>query len=145
VHFAFWREVNSNFLNACVLEWCKLFADEKGKFYWKKIATNPQDFESSLFLELGISSGEFQENITKMLDLRDKHIAHSDLVRGGFVPQLDFAKRAIWFYYRYVVNREAESRDLAQLPLDIERGYQDCEVEAKAVYDNALLGEENRA
>jgi hypothetical protein len=25
----FWRAVNGNFLDMCVLEWCKLFADKK--------------------------------------------------------------------------------------------------------------------
>jgi hypothetical protein len=29
----FWRVVNGNFFDICVLEWCKLFADEKGKHY----------------------------------------------------------------------------------------------------------------
>jgi hypothetical protein len=125
----------------CVLEWCKLFADKKGRFYWEKIVTSPQDFKAALFLKLGLQEEEFQDYISKMLDLRDKVIAHSDLVRTGYVPQLDIAKEAIWFYHWYFVNREAEREDLSQLPTDIEKGYQECEDEAKAVYYRAQMSD----
>src|SRR5271165_4315169 len=30
----FWVTANGNFLDHCVLEWCKLFGDERGEHYW---------------------------------------------------------------------------------------------------------------
>jgi len=33
----FWRTTDGNFLDMAVLEWCKLFADPRGKHYWKKV------------------------------------------------------------------------------------------------------------
>ncbi len=36
----FWRAANNNFIDMCVLEWCKLFADMQGKHHWSKIVTS---------------------------------------------------------------------------------------------------------
>jgi hypothetical protein len=33
----FWVAVNGNFLDICVLEWCKLFGDKRSKHYWEKL------------------------------------------------------------------------------------------------------------
>jgi hypothetical protein len=37
---SFWRIVNGNFIDACVLEWCKLLGDTKGQHCWDRIS-NP--------------------------------------------------------------------------------------------------------
>jgi hypothetical protein len=37
----FWRVVIGNFIEICVLEWRKLFADPKGKHHWSKIISDP--------------------------------------------------------------------------------------------------------
>jgi hypothetical protein len=34
---SFWRQANGNFLDICVLEWCKLFGDKKGKHHWSRV------------------------------------------------------------------------------------------------------------
>jgi hypothetical protein len=73
-----------------------------------------------------------------MRALRDKHIAHSDDVVDGYVPILDVAKKATWFYHDHVVSREAKPGDLAALPLNLESGYMECETEARAVYRRNL-------
>jgi hypothetical protein len=44
----FWRVVNGNFLDICVLEWCKLFADQRGKHYWGTIVKDPAGFKAGL-------------------------------------------------------------------------------------------------
>ena len=33
----FWVSANGNFADITVLEWCKLFADERGKHHWAKV------------------------------------------------------------------------------------------------------------
>ena len=33
----FWITLNGNFFDTCVLEWCKLFGEQRGKHFWKRI------------------------------------------------------------------------------------------------------------
>ena len=135
----FWRQVNNNFVDMCVLEWCKLFGDQKEKHYWGKIVTNRAAFKAGLLLHLGLDDKAFEGEISDMRKLRDEHIAHLDSDLTGYIPQLDIAKKTVWFYYEHVVNHEAKPGDLLNLPIDIDRGYLACEEEAKAILQmNAL-------
>ncbi|WP_136524546.1 hypothetical protein [Geomonas ferrireducens] len=51
----FGRNVNSNFLDIAVLEWCKLFADTRGKHFWRKAISGDVSFQNSLLAELGLT------------------------------------------------------------------------------------------
>jgi hypothetical protein len=135
----FWRAANNNFLDMCVLEWCKLFADRQGKHHWSKIVTSMSKsvFEESLFRHLGLEADAFKEEIRIMRHLRDKFIAHLDSDYTGTIPWLDVPKKAVWFYHAHIVNHEANPGDLAELPLDIERGYEETEDEARVVYSRS--------
>ncbi|HEY6395117.1 MAG TPA: hypothetical protein VIX12_06830 [Candidatus Binataceae bacterium] len=130
----FWNTVNGNFVYMCVLEWCKLFADKRGKHYWGKIVADPAGFKAGLLRHLGLDEGVFQTEINDMLELRDKHIAHLDSDPTGDIPRLDVPKKAVWFYHDYIANQEAKPSDLAGLPVELDTGYKQCEDEAKAVY-----------
>lgn len=130
----FWKTVNGNFVDACALEWCKLFADRNGKPYWENIVSDPVAFRDELLHSLGLAEEDFRKEMNEMRELRDKHIAHSDWVRMGYVPKLDVAKRAVRFYHQYVAAREAQPGDLAGLPSNIDIGYEECEDEARRVY-----------
>jgi len=130
--FTFWRAVNGNFIDMCVLEWCKLFADKKGKHYWKNIVSNPDEFRAGLLLHIGTKEAGFQKDIDIMLRYRDKFIAHLDSDPIMFIPALDAAKKAVWFYYAHVVDHEGAN--LAGLPPDLEAGYLQTEDEARIVY-----------
>jgi hypothetical protein len=55
----FWRTVSGNFIDTCVLEWCKLFGDPNGEHYWKKIVSDPGNFEKLLLNHLGIDKATF--------------------------------------------------------------------------------------
>jgi hypothetical protein len=44
VHAGFWRQVNGNFLDLCVLEWCKLFGNRKGRHFWRQVVSDPGAF-----------------------------------------------------------------------------------------------------
>ncbi|WP_424318912.1 hypothetical protein [Candidatus Methylomirabilis sp.] len=35
---------NGNFLDICVLEWCKLFGDSRAQHHWKKVTSDPDKF-----------------------------------------------------------------------------------------------------
>jgi len=130
----FWRVVSGNCIDLCVLEWCKLFADPKGEHYWGKIVSNPAQFKKDLLSHLGIDEAAFDTEIEVMRRYRDKFVAHLDSDEVMNIPSLDIAKKAVWFYHRYVVEREALPGDLAGLPVELDTGYAECEAEAEAVY-----------
>jgi len=121
----------------CVLEWCKLFADREGKHYWQNIVANTGDFRKSLLHHLGTDAAGFKDNVDIMLRYRDKFIAHLDSDPIMYVPALDAAKKAVWFYYAYVLEHEASEMSLAGLPLDLDVGYEQTEEEARKVYQRA--------
>jgi len=91
----FWRVVNGNFLDLCVLEWCKLFAEKKGEYYWEKVVTDPTSFKADLLLHVGLAEGAFQKEIKTMREYRDKFVAHLDSDNTGVYPAFDVAKKAV--------------------------------------------------
>lgn len=137
---SFWTVANGNFIDVCVLEWCKLLGDPKGKHNWYNIVSDPNSFQSQLLGHLGITEAEFDEEIEKMRRYRDKFLAHLDSDYVMDIPTLDIAKKSVWFYYAHVVNHEAQPGDLAGLVYDLDTGYAECEAEAAGVYRQALAG-----
>jgi hypothetical protein len=75
--------VNSNFLEMCVLEWRKLFADKKGKHFWGKIVSDAPTFEDRLLRHLELEIDAFEKEIKGMLLYRNKFIAHFGLDPSG--------------------------------------------------------------
>src|SRR5687768_16055834 len=71
-HPIFWRAVNNNFLDMCILDWCKLFAYKRGKHYWGEVVTDPSAFEVALLRHLGLETETFQNEIDNILYYRDK-------------------------------------------------------------------------
>ena len=96
------------------------------------VVTDPDDFRVKLLSYLGIDETGLQGEIDTMLRYRDKFIAHLDSDPIMFIPALDAAKKAVWFYYGYILDHENIS--LAGLPPDLEEGYIQTEDEARKVY-----------
>jgi hypothetical protein len=132
----FWRVVSGNFIDICVLEWCKLFADPKEKHHWSKIVADPDGFRVQLMNHLGIDEAVFQKEIEVMRQYRDKFLVHLDSDEIMNIPGLDIAKKAVWFYYAYIVQHEAQPSDLEGLPVVLDAGYAQCENEARATYEH---------
>ena len=132
----FWRAVCGNFIDICVLEWCKLFGDSKGKHHWSKVVSDATSFENELLNHLGIDQAAFQQEIETMRRYRDKFLAHLDSDEVMHIPVLDMAKRAVWFYYAHVVQREAKLGELAELPVGLDEAYAKYEDEAQAIYQH---------
>jgi hypothetical protein len=133
----FWLVTSANFIDMCVLEWCKLFADVRDRHHWSKIVADRAGFEAALLAHLGLDAAAFREEIKTMRRYRDKFLAHLDSDYTMHIPALNVARAAVWFYHAYVANHEAKHGDLAGLPLDLERGYHETEAEADAVYRRA--------
>jgi hypothetical protein len=75
---SFWRIVNGNFIDACVLEWCKLLGDPKGQHYWERVVRDTGKFKADLLKHLKFSESEFDGFRAEMREYRDKFIAHLD-------------------------------------------------------------------
>jgi hypothetical protein len=130
----FWRAVNSNGIDISVLEWCKLFADAKGKHFWANVVTDGNEFETELHKHLGVDAAGFKTEIEAMRGYRDKFLAHLDSEYVMNIPRLDIPRKAVWFYLDWIVRREAASGDLTGLPMELDSGYEQAEKEARAVY-----------
>jgi hypothetical protein len=57
----FWRQVNGNFIDIAVLDWCKLFGNSKDtarkrleKHHWRRVVSDPEVFEAKLLAHLQI-------------------------------------------------------------------------------------------
>jgi len=130
----FWRKVNGNFIDMCVLDWCKLFGEKTGEYFWKNIVADAARFNADLLFHLGLEEQEFNRQIHIMREYRDKWVAHLDLERSGFFPALEVPKKAAWFYYGRIVQQEP---DLSGLPAELDGGYEHCEEVAKAIYQRS--------
>jgi hypothetical protein len=132
----FWVAVNGNFIDICVLEWCKLFGDKRGKHYWKKGISDPEAFYNSLLNELGMSEDEFNQYIADMRTYRDKYIAHLDLNEKFDVPRLDITQRSVQYLYNYLLDKEDEGGYFDDGPNDALAFYKNAFEEGRAVYRN---------
>jgi hypothetical protein len=135
---SFWRIVNGNFIDACVLEWCKLLGDAKGQHSWERVVSDKVKFKADLLRRLDVSDAQFEEFRLEMREYRDRFIAHLDSERVMNIPTLDLARKSVEFYHAYVVANEIQYGDLGGLSdtaEELQRGYKDCEKEAEIVYE----------
>lgn len=72
----------------CFLEWCKLFADKKGKHYWHKLVSNKEESNQGLLDALGVKQEEFDNVIKETRSYRDKFLAHLDDERIMNIPAI---------------------------------------------------------
>ena len=134
---SFWRIVNGNFIDACVLEWCKLIGDAKGQHCWGRIVSDKAKFKVELLKHLNVSESQFEKFCLEMREYRDKFIAHLDSELVMNIPTLDLARKSVEFYHAYVVANEAQSGDLRGLPdttNKLQGGYKAAKEEAEFVY-----------
>ncbi|MGZ4970682.1 MAG: hypothetical protein ACXV8O_19650 [Methylobacter sp.] len=105
----FWINVNSNFLDIAVLEWCKLFADNKSKHHWRKVVTDPNAYFNGLLDAVEMDDVNFENYIIEMRIYRDKFIAHLDEMPRMDIPKLEIAKKSIIYLYDYLIANEEEN------------------------------------
>ena len=130
----FWVAANGNFIDMCVLEWCKLFGDKKGKHYWEKGISDPKAFYEGLLKKLRIEEIEFKDYIDEMRTYRDKYIAHLDLVEKFDVPRLDITKNSVIYLYDYLLKKEDAGGYFEDGPSDASQFYEDVLKDGLSVY-----------
>ena len=95
----FWISANGAFMDFALLEWCKLFADWKGKHHWSRTIVDQISFSSGLYARLAMSEGQFLDYIETMKRPRDKFIAHLDEDNMMMLPRLRPARASVAYLY----------------------------------------------
>jgi len=95
-------------MDICVLEWCKLFADPRGKHFYKKVVSDPTAFSRGLHQKLRISEQEFLAYVTEVREYRDKFVAHLDLKEVMTPPVLEVIKKSASYLYDFLLAHEDE-------------------------------------
>ena len=137
----FWLDAHGNFFDTCVLDWCKLFADRKGKHHWRRVVENPDRFEADLYTTLGVTADAFTTLITKIKDYRDRFVAHLDEDRMMLLPELEVARTAIVFLHQRLAQMIASLEEWPDLPASAEElafVYQRASQQAETVYAEAV-------
>ena len=130
----FWKTMNGNCIDFCVLEWCKLHGEPKGEHHWSQVVSDVKGFETNLYASVGVDADGFEQYRLKVRDYRDKFVAHLDLNLTAYLPHLDPAWASVRFYHAYVVGKEAPPEVFKGLPLDIDEYEAKHSAEALAVY-----------
>jgi len=132
-----WRAVDGHFLDICVLDWCKLFAERNGQHYWKKVVTDHRKFFSGLLKELDCSEADFERHIAEMKVYRDKFVAHLGHESTGYYPLLKLTKTSSIYLYEYLLTNEAEDHYFHGAP-NIRKCYSQSSAEANRIYNSIL-------
>lgn len=119
----FWLTVNGNFLDHCVLEWCKLFADKQGKHHWRKVVTNPKQFEKELLRRTRLTLAQFDDYTNQMRAYRNKFVAHLDAEPVMLIPKLRIARVSGFTLYDWLVAHEDDGGFFPENPLPARRYY----------------------
>ena len=102
----FWLNAYNNFLDIAVLEWCKLYADTRGKHFWRKVISRDVAFLEGLLQELGLSDTDFDDYVNQMRTYRDKFVAHLDSEEEMHIPFLQIAVNSAVYLYDYLLENE---------------------------------------
>ncbi|KLU23125.1 hypothetical protein EOS_27300 [Caballeronia mineralivorans PML1(12)] len=130
----FWISVNGNFADVTVLEWCKVFADKKGKHHWTKVVQDKAAFMAGLLAKLGVEEVAWSAYVEEMRFLRDKFIAHLDDEQVMTLPQLDMAKMSAVYLYTYLLENEDEGDVFVDAPQNAAEWFNRFSDETRAVY-----------
>ena len=113
----FWITVNGNFIEICVLEWCKLFGLKDDEHYWEKVITDRASFFDGLMKLLEITNDEFEAYVKEMRSYRDKFIAHLDSENTMNIPVLLIAQQSASYLYHYLLAHEDEGNFFPDAPV----------------------------
>jgi hypothetical protein len=130
----FWVTVDGNFLDQCVLEWCKLLGDERAQHHSSRIVSDNARFEQELLAALNMDATAFQAYRNVMREYRDRFVAHLDELHVMTIPKLDTARASVEFYHAYIARNEAHAGDLTGLPADLPQYHDHCRAEAMRAY-----------
>lgn len=130
----FWVTANGNFLDHCVLEWCKLFGDKRGRHHWRKVIIDHARFFAGLLATLKLTETQFELYIEEMRTYRDKFVAHLDLDEVMQIPKLTLARKSVTYLHGYVLAHEDDDCFFPESPAKAARFYTLYANEGKGIY-----------
>jgi hypothetical protein len=128
VESQFLLTVLGNFIDTAVMEWSKLFGDEKGKHHWKSLVDDQEDFRRRLMLDAKITGEQWDSAWLTIKAYRDKFLAHLDLLEVMHIPNMDIPYRMVTFLFNEL--RRISGQNLRGLPTDLSTYFQQCRIEA---------------
>lgn len=132
----FWLSANGNFLDIAILELCKLFAEPRGKHFWRKVISDHVTFQAGLLAELGLTETAFNDYLNQIRSYRDKFVAHLDSEEAMYLPPLQLAVESTIYLYDYLLENEETGGCFADAPKGGLKFYEKFLLEGTTVYEN---------
>jgi hypothetical protein len=120
----FWRTVNGNFIDICVLDWCKLFGDLKAQHHWSKSVSNRDPFLAGLYIKTRLGDASFESYRIEVRTYRDKFVAHLDELNKADIPNLQPGIDSVRYLYDYLVTEEDDVNAFHDAPRSANARYQ---------------------
>jgi hypothetical protein len=100
----FWQNANNAFFGLAISEWCKLFADGKGRHHWSLLVENRKRFEWELFKRVRKSEAQFKDYLKMAKGARDKAVAPLDEHTAMQMPNLRTARTSVAYFHDYLLH-----------------------------------------
>ena len=130
----FWVNANGNFIDICVLEWCKLFGEKRGQHNWMKVITDQSVFFGGLLHEVNQTEVEFESYVEELRTYRDKFIAHLDSEEVMNIPTLLVARKSVSYLFDYLRANEEEDNCFYDAPRKASHLYAQYCSQGKLIY-----------
>ena len=130
----FWINVNGNFLDIAVLEWCKLFADTRGKHQYGKVVADSAEFLTYALRCLNITTAEFDAYVESMKKYRNKFVAHLDELNTMDIPSLGIAEKITKLLYQQLLAQESKTNTFYDAPPCAAKLYKDFVTDGTQAY-----------
>lgn len=120
----FWISLNGNFIDTCLLEWCKLFGDLRALHHWSKVVSDRDDFLAGLYAATNLDETQFEAYRLEVRAYRDKFVAHLDELNNVRIPGIQPAINSARFLYDYLVEVEDDADAFYDGPRNANARYQ---------------------
>lgn len=121
----FWRTLNGNFIDICMLEWCKLFGDLRARHHWSKSITDANAFLKGMYDHIGLNKADFEAYRLQVREYRDKFVAHLDELNQMQIPNLQPALDSVRYLYQYLLEHEDDVDAFHDAPRNANARYQE--------------------
>ena len=136
----FWLTIHGNFIDACVLEWCKLFGNRNGNFHWRNTLALPETFRLEILSAHGIDETALKKLWNEVKNYRDDFVAHTEEQETTVIPNMNVPYLLVAFYFRKLQLEFPTLQTNKSLPAHFDRYYDSCLKEA----EGALLHANSR-
>jgi hypothetical protein len=120
--------INTNFIDTAVLNWCKLFGEDKHEpHHWQRIIETidkRKAFKGDLMKHLACEKREWTALRTRAINCRNDFLAHLGSGREMHMPHLELMRRSVIYYATYLFEQENDGRTYGTLQDDPEIFFQ---------------------